>query len=123
MDQRKLDVRRLDRAGTGISGSLTETSGFPLPSLALAGSRPGGRRAFTGAARVSNEQKSTPVLRLSPFLRSHMPVLQRSVIPKSPFRAAEQRSNRRGSPAQLSERAQPASSSPAACFEQRRGVV
>ena len=52
-----------------------------------------------------------------------MAVLQRSVIPESPFRAAEQRNNRRGSPAQLSERAQPASSAPAACCEQRKGVV
>ena len=60
---------------------------------------------------------------LSPFLRSHMPDLQCSVIPKSPFRTAEQRSNRRGSPAQLSERAKPASSAPAACCEQHREVV
>ena len=52
-----------------------------------------------------------------------MPTLQRSVIPESPFRAAEQRNNRRGSPAQLFERAQPASSAPAACCEQRKGVV
>ena len=52
-----------------------------------------------------------------------MAVLQRSVIPESPFRAAEQRNNRRGSPAQLFERAQPASSAPAACCEQRKGVV
>ena len=52
-----------------------------------------------------------------------MPVLKHEVIPESPFRAAEQRSNRRGCPAQLSERAQPASSAPAACCEQRKAVV
>ena len=51
-----------------------------------------------------------------------MPDLQCSVIPKSPFRTAEQRSNRRGSPAQLFERAKPASSAPAACCEQRKAV-
>ena len=45
-----------------------------------------------------------------------------SVCVESPFRTAEQRSNRRGSPAQLSERAQPASSAPAACCEQRKAV-
>ena len=45
-----------------------------------------------------------------------------SVSAESPFRTAEQRSNRRGSPAQLSERAQPASSAPAACCEQRKAV-
>ena len=45
-----------------------------------------------------------------------------SVCAESPFRTAEQRSNRRGSPAQLSERAQPASSAPAACCEQRKAV-
>ena len=45
-----------------------------------------------------------------------------SVCAESPFRTAEQRSNRRGSPAQLSEWAQPASSAPAACCEQRKAV-
>ena len=48
---------------------------------------------------------------------------QGSVPDKSPFRTAEQRSGRRRSPARLSEPAQPASSAPAACCEQRRGVV
>ena len=52
-----------------------------------------------------------------------MTALQREVIPESPFRTAEQRNNRRGSPAQLFERAQPASSAPAAGGEQRRGVI
>ena len=46
-----------------------------------------------------------------------------AVCVESPFRTAEQRSNRRGSPAQLFERAQPASSAPAACCEQRKEVV
>ena len=45
-----------------------------------------------------------------------------SVCAESPFRTAEQRSNRWGSPAQLFERAQPASSAPAACCEQRKAV-
>ena len=49
-------------------------------------------------------------------------MLKREVIPESPFRTAEQRSNRRGLPAQLFERAQPASSAPAACCEQRKAV-
>jgi len=45
-----------------------------------------------------------------------------SVAVKGPFHTAEQRSGRRRSPARLSEPAQPASSAPAACCEQRRGV-
>ena len=49
---------------------------------------------------------------------------RRGAVPgKSPFQTAEQHSNGRGLPARLSEPAQPASSAPAACCEQRREVV
>jgi len=69
------------------------------------------------AARLVEFPKSPPASTRNHRLRKD------SVIPESPFQTAEQHSNGRGLPARLCEPAQPASSAPAACCEQRREVV